>query len=243
MPEQLVARLPSRERFSEAPRAQVVLADARRFEAEGNAFLQLLDRQEMSRYRRFRFAEDRQLFLVTHGLLRSLLGHITGRDPARLSFDAGPFGKPSLRTPEEGPAVQFSLSHSFPRLLMVFHPLHQVGVDLERVKSIADPDALARFHFHPAEIAKLEAAQPAERLRLFYRFWTCKEAVLKAAGTGLSASLCELDASGCGGAEAAVISTADAKPFWVKSLPVGWGFQSAIAASACIPDPDIHRLV
>jgi 4'-phosphopantetheinyl transferase len=243
MREQLVARLPSRERFSEAPRAQVVLADVRRFEGEGDAFLQLLDSQETSRYRRFRFAEDRRLFLVTHGLLRFLLGHITGRHPASLSFEAGSFGKPSLHTPEEGPAVHFNVSHSFPRLLLAFHPLHQVGVDLERIKALADPDALARSHFHPAERAKLEVAEPAERLRLFYRFWTCKEAVVKAAGTGLSASLAELDASECDGAVAAVIRTADARPFWVKSLPVGRGFQSAIAASASMPDLDIHRVV
>ncbi len=243
MREQLVARLPSLESFSEALRAQVVLADVRRFEGEGNAFLQLLDSQEMSRYQRFRFAEDRLLFLVTHGLLRSLLGHITGRDPASLSFEAGPFGKPSLRTPDAGPAVHFNLSHSVPRLLLAFHPLYQMGVDLERIKSLADPDALARCHFHPAELAKLEAARPAERLSLFYRFWTCKEAVVKAAGTGLSASLPELDASGCDSTEADVIRTADARPFWVKSLPVGRGFQSAIAASASMPDLDIHRVV
>jgi len=241
--EQLVARLPSRQRFSLAPNALVVLADVRRFEGEDDTFLQLLDSEEKSRYQRLRFVDDRQLFLVAHGLLRSLLGHLTGRHPASLSFEAGPFGKPSLCALEEGSAVHFSLSHSSPRLLLAFHRAHQVGVDLERIKPLADPDALARCHFHPAELAKLEDAAPAKRVGLFYRIWTCKEAVLKAAGTGLSSPLRELDTSGCDGREAAVIRTADGRSFWVKSLPVGQGFHSAIAASASLPNVDIHRVV
>ena len=241
--EQLVARLPSRQRFSRAPNALVVLADVRRFEGEDDAFLQLLDNEERARYHRFRFVEDRQLFLVAHGLLRFLLGHLTGRDPASLSFESGPFGKPSLCALEEGPAVHFSLSHSSPRLLLAFDRTHPVGVDLERIKPLADLDALARCHFHPAELAKLEDAAPAKRVGLFYRFWTCKEAVLKAAGTGLSFPLRELDTSGCDGREAAVIRTAEGGSFWVKSLPAGRGFHSAIAAPASLPNVDSHRVV
>jgi phosphopantetheinyl transferase len=241
--EQLVARLPSSQRFSRTPNALVVLADVRRFEGEDDTFLQLLDPEERSRYQRFRFVEDRQLFLVAHGLLRSLLGHLTGLHPASLSFEAGPFGKPSLCALKEGPAVHFSLSHSSPRLLLAFHRTHPVGVDLERIKPLADLDALARRHFHPAELGKLEEAEPAKRVGLFYRFWTCKEAVLKAAGTGLSSSLRELDTSGCDGREAAVVRTADGGSFWVKSLPAGRGFHSAIAAPAALPSVDIHRVV
>ena len=241
--EQLVARLPSRQRFSRTPNALVVVADVRRFEGEDDTFLQLLDSEERSRYHRFRFVGDRQLFLVAHGLLRFLLGHLTGGHPASLSFEAGPFGKPGLCALEEGPAVHFNLSHSSPRLLLAFHRTHQVGVDLERMKPLADPDALARCYFHPAELAKLEDAAPAKRVGLFYRFWTCKEAVLKAAGTGLSSPLRELDTSGCDGREAAVIRTADGRSFWVKSLPVGQGFRAAIAAPASLPNVDIHRVV
>ena len=241
--EQRLARLPSRQRFSLAANALVVLADVRRFEGEDDTFLQLLDGEEISRYHRFRFVDDRRLFLVAHGLLRSLLGHLTGRHPASLSFQAGPFGKPSLCALGEGPAVHFNLSHSFPRLLLAFHRTHHVGVDLERIRPLADPDALAGCHFHPAELAKLEDAAPAERAGLFYRFWTCKEAVLKAAGTGLSSPLRALDTSGCDGREAAAIRTAGGRSFWVKSLPVGQGFHSAIAAPAPLPNVDIHRLV
>jgi 4'-phosphopantetheinyl transferase len=241
--ERLVAQLPSRQRFSLTPNALVVLADVRRFEGEDDTLLQLLDGEELSRYHRFKFVDDRQLFLVAHALLRSLLGHLTGRDPASLSFEAGPFGKPRLSALEEGPAVHFNLSHSFPRLLLAFDRTQQLGVDLEGMKPLADRDALARCHFHAAELAQLEAAAPTKRVELFYRFWTCKEAVLKAAGTGLSSPLRELDTSGCDGREAAVIRTTDGRSFWVKSLPVGQRFHAAIAAPASLPNVDIHRAV
>jgi 4'-phosphopantetheinyl transferase len=241
--ERLVARLPSRERFSLTPNVLVVLADVRRFEPEEAAFLRLLDDGETSRYHRLRFADDRQLFLVAHGLLRSVLGRLTGGHPASLSFETGPSGKPSLCAPEEEPAVHFNLSHSFPRLLLAFHRTHQLGVDLERMKPLADPDAVARCCFHTAELARLGDASPARRVELFYRFWTCKEAVLKAAGTGLSSPLRELDTSGCDGREAATIRTADGRSFWVRRLPMGRGFQAAIAAPASLPHVDIHRVV
>lgn len=241
--EQLVARLPSRERFSLTPDVLVVLADVRRFEGEDVAFLRLLDDEEMSRYHRLRFADDRLLFLVAHGLLRSVLGRLTGGHPASLSFETGRSGKPRLCAPEEGPAVHFNLSHSFPRLLLACHRAHQLGVDLERMKPLADPYALARCCFHPAELAHLEDASPTRRVELFYRFWTCKEAVLKAAGTGLSSPLRELDTSGCDGREAAAITTADGRSVWVKSLPAGQGFQAAIAAPSSLPNVDIHRVV
>ncbi len=241
--ERLVARLPSRRGFCATPNALVVLADVRRFEGEDATYLRLLGDEELSRYHRLRFAEDRQLFLVAHGLLRSLLGHLTGRQPASLCFEAGPFGKPSLCASDEGPAVQFNLSHSFPCLLLAFHRTHQVGVDLERMKPLVDPDALARSYFHPAEIAQLEDAAPPERVGFFYRFWTRKEAVLKAEGTGLSSALREIDTSVCDATEAAVIRTADGRSFWVKSLPVGQGFEGAIASPAPLPDVDLHRVV
>ena len=243
MREQLVARLPSPQRFSLAPNVLVVLADVRRFEGEADAFLQILDDEERSRYHRFRFVDDRHLFLVAHGLLRSLLGHLTGRHPRSLSFEAGPFGKPSLCAREDGPTIHFNLSHSSPRLLLAFHRTHPIGVDLERIRPLADLDALVRRHFHPAERANQEDGAPAERAGGFFRFWTCKEAVLKAAGTGISSSLRELDTSSCGGREAAMIRARDGSCFWVKSLPVGRSFHAAIAAPASLPNVAIHRVV
>jgi 4'-phosphopantetheinyl transferase len=59
-----------------------------------------------------------------------------------------------------------------------------VGVDVERCRRLAAAPALAERIFHPREQAWL-ATQPCFD-DAFFRMWTLKEALLKAAGTGFS---------------------------------------------------------
>jgi len=55
---------------------------------------------------------------------------------------------------------------------------------------------VARHNFTETETSSLEAiADPETRHRTFYRYWTRKEAVLKADGRGLIASLASFDVS------------------------------------------------
>ncbi|EQD33870.1 4'-phosphopantetheinyl transferase [mine drainage metagenome] len=49
--------------------------------------------------------------------------------------------------------------------------------------------ALAQRHFTAAETDILHSLPEAERLQAFYALWTAKEAVLKAAGVGISYGL------------------------------------------------------
>jgi 4'-phosphopantetheinyl transferase len=44
---------------------------------------------------------------------------------------------------------------------------------------------LARRFFAPAEAAAVVAAPPEKQTELFFRFWTLKEAYIKALGTGM----------------------------------------------------------
>jgi 4'-phosphopantetheinyl transferase len=62
-------------------------------------------------------------------------------------------------------------------------------VDVERLRALGNADELARRFFAPAEVAALAALPEAERLPGFYRLWTCKEAVLKATGEGITRGL------------------------------------------------------
>lgn len=147
----------------------------------------LLDDDERARAGRFVFPRDHDLFVATRGTLRRLLGDYLGERAERLRFAVGPNGKPALA--QTGPPLQFNVSHSGNRALLVFAADRAVGVDIERIEDRRDVLDLAPTVFTPKEQAILQDAPPDARLALFYRLWTGKEAYLKAAGGGLSIPL------------------------------------------------------
>ncbi|MFM8274962.1 MAG: 4'-phosphopantetheinyl transferase family protein, partial [Gemmata sp.] len=68
----------------------------------------------------------------------------------------------------------------------------RVGVDVERVRYLADADGLVARYFSPAEGAAYRALPECNRQAAFFRGWTNKEAVIKAAGATV-ACLAEFD--------------------------------------------------
>ncbi|MBQ3334365.1 MAG: 4'-phosphopantetheinyl transferase superfamily protein [Eubacteriaceae bacterium] len=91
-----------------------------------------------------------------------------------------PFGKPFFKDPGEG---HLSLSHSGDYTLLALSR-DPVGVDLQRLRMKADPDAAAARFFTPAEAGLITSADPAEKTSRFLALWAKKEAAVKAAGTG-----------------------------------------------------------
>jgi 4'-phosphopantetheinyl transferase len=85
--------------------------------------------------------------------------------------------------------LRFNVSHSGERVLLAFRMGAEVGADIERRRPDLDFAGLAESSFAPEERAAVLTLPPAERANLFYEYWTCKEACLKADGCGLSAPL------------------------------------------------------
>jgi 4'-phosphopantetheinyl transferase len=65
---------------------------------------------------------------------------------------------------------------------------HEVGVDVEASNRRVDFSIADRF-FAPEEARVVKSMAPDERSRIFFRFWTLKEAFIKATGEGLSRPL------------------------------------------------------
>jgi 4'-phosphopantetheinyl transferase len=68
-----------------------------------------------------------------------------------------------------------------------------VGIDVEKVKDVAEMLDIARLHFSPAEYRQLCTIAPQEQLRAFFACWTRKEAFLKGLGEGLNRPLNQLE--------------------------------------------------
>ena len=151
--------------------------------------LSLLSADEIARADRLRDHRDRARYVAGRGRLRQILGHCLGQAPASLLFTYSTFGKPALATDTGEPLLQFNASGSDGLALVAAHPSAALGIDIERVRVLTDLSALARMLLSQAEHAEfgsLPAAQQADRL---LEYWTRKEALAKAIGTGLRQGL------------------------------------------------------
>ena len=148
--------------------------------------MRLLSEEERARLQRFHFDEDRLAFLVAHGLVRMALSRYAPVAPAEWTFSADSYGKPSIAAPAS--TLTFSLSHTRRLVACAVARGRPVGVDVEDASRPA-PLEIAERYFVAGERRDIFAADPDQRTRRFFGYWTLKEAYVKACGLGLSLPL------------------------------------------------------
>jgi 4'-phosphopantetheinyl transferase len=141
----------------------------------------LLSEDERERADRFYQKTDRDAFVAARGILRILLGRYLDRDPAQLKLSYSDRGKPFL----EGNSLQFNVSHSHGLALYAFARDRAVGIDLEYIREI-EVESLAQRFFSDREFRQIQSLTPPLQTATFFRYWTAKEAYLKATGEGLA---------------------------------------------------------
>lgn len=141
----------------------------------------VLDVEEASRLVRFLHIEDRHSYLAAHASVRLLLASIVGQSADTLRFRPSTHGKPMLVAGP--PGIDFNLSHAR-GVVAVAAAYSPIGVDVEPLREIADLDSVSEIVLARQEQEILWNAPPAVRSRLFLRYWTLKEAILKAAARG-----------------------------------------------------------
>lgn len=149
-------------------------------------YAMLMDDDERQRADRFRFPQDRERFILGHGLLREILGQHLHADPSSLRLERGEFGKPFL----SGNPIHFNLSDTKDGLLVALAK-QPLGADIETLHRSTDHSSVAEHYFTPNEVAGISAAKDGKRR--FLELWTRKEAVLKACGVGLMDDLHSLE--------------------------------------------------
>jgi 4'-phosphopantetheinyl transferase len=65
-----------------------------------------------------------------------------------------------------------------------------IGIDIERIRPFVEMDDIVKRFFSPFECAEFFGLSREKRTTAFFQTWTCKEALVKAFGRGLS---CPLD--------------------------------------------------
>lgn len=145
-----------------------------------------LSLDERQRAERFYFERDKKKFIACRGLLRVILSLYLKKEPHQLEFAYSPQGKPELKKIDSEKSLCFNVSHSQDLAVFAIALNRSIGIDLEYLRPIPNIQQLAERFFSPSEFSVINALPTAEQQEVFFRFWTIKEAYLKATGEGLA---------------------------------------------------------
>jgi 4'-phosphopantetheinyl transferase len=163
-------------------------------EQQIDALVKTLTDDEVKRAERFHFQRDRLHFIAARGVLRMILGQYLGSDPGYVRFIYGRNGKPSLAGEKE-PRLCFNVSHSRGLALYAFTYDRKIGVDVEYLDRERAIEHIVERFYSPTEISAFNSLPADKQHDAFFTYWTCKEAYLKAEGTGLSFGLDKVEIS------------------------------------------------
>jgi len=167
----------------------LLLTDNAEAVAKRDHYLRLLSVDEHERMARLVFERDRHRFLLTRALVRTTLSRYGAVAPAAWQFIANVHGRPEiLDRPAGVPDLRFNISHTDGLIACAVTIGREVGVDVEHVGRRLTHDVAARF-FAPTEVAHLQSLPEDEQERVFFDYWTLKEAYIKARGFGLALPL------------------------------------------------------
>lgn len=155
------------------------LQEARLSETKFSAYLKLLPSSMSAGIRRFKRWEDAQASLIGKMLLKHALHEMRiANELSDLKYSA--YGRPYLEN-----CLDFNISHAYNLIACTFSTQGKIGIDVEKIRDVEISDFQNIFHEQEWAVLMAET-KPAER---FFKFWTAKEAIVKADGSGLNAAV------------------------------------------------------
>ncbi|WP_007027254.1 4'-phosphopantetheinyl transferase family protein [Saccharomonospora iraqiensis] len=204
--------------------------------------LGVLDRDEHARYGAYRRAEDRSRFLTGRVLAKTVAAARLGGRAHEIRFDArcADCGRPHGPVRIPGSTLELSVSHSGDRVGVAATDGTAVGLDVEAAGRDVD-DSLRAYVLNETELAGLDGCSGPVGAEAFFRFWTRKEAVMKATRRGLRIPLRALTISGPDEPPRLLASADDAvsaEAVRLADLDPGPGYRAAVAVLTDGAAPD-----
>lgn len=172
---------------------QVFAISTNRSQNEIKRFFRMLSTDEMERAKRFKFDNHRNRFIVVRGALRELLGKQLNLSPDSLEFDYLERGKPFIKTSFLNTPLKFNLTHSNDIALYAIAHDVDIGIDVEYILPSENKLKAVGKIFSKYEQKVLTGMSNHVRHKAFYECWTCKEALVKAIGGGISIPFDQFD--------------------------------------------------
>ncbi|HAL26088.1 MAG TPA: phosphopantetheinyl transferase [Chloroflexi bacterium] len=145
----------------------------------------IVSSDERGRAERFRSDLARADYIVTRGLLRTILAGYLRVHPDEIALGRDGKGKPEIAGRLRREKLRFNVAHSGGRVAYAVTRGREVGIDLERIAHDVPAEALAERFFSEEEAAGIRRLPSPDRRQAFFTIWTLKEAYLKATGEGL----------------------------------------------------------
>ena len=144
----------------------------------------VLSDSELQRADRFAASSEKALFIQRRAFRRFCAITVRGssRPLSQVVFEETENGRPYV---SDLPDIWFSFSSCRFGLLGAWSSTHGIGVDIEDPSKDLQAAELAQRFYSEAEARAVHRAGNLARLRIFYRFWSLKEAALKSVGEGL----------------------------------------------------------
>lgn len=157
-----------------------------------------LDAEERARWQNYLHLGARRRFALCRAALRIILCQRLACSNAQLAFGKSRYGKPFATVSSTPATLSFNVSHSGKHGLIACAPAGRLGVDVEEYDAHRYPDHLSTSSsslFTAQEQDALARTQGSDKVHLFTRLWTLKEALAKAHGTGLRRGSAQLAVS------------------------------------------------
>lgn len=140
-----------------------------------------LSEGERSRIDWFTFPQVQKNYIISQGVLRSILAGYLNIEPLQVQLSKHVKGKPFVTNDS---SLFFNLSNSGKKAVFSFSRDNEVGIDLEMIRALPDLEELIQKNFSQKEIDYISKVSE-EKLKRFFLFWTIKESYLKAIGEGM----------------------------------------------------------
>jgi 4'-phosphopantetheinyl transferase len=148
--------------------------------------LNSLSVQEKSKIKNIKISEVKHRSIISKFITKSIISKYLGKYIDEVVFDYNKFGKPSLSADINSINLKFNISHSGDIGILAISREKLIGIDVEQLNYLDDIEDIINNYFSDYEISLLNDSKNSNRIELFYKIWTGKEAFIKAIGQGLT---------------------------------------------------------
>jgi len=186
--------------------------------------LAVISADEVARANRFYQQKDRNRFMLSRWVLRTILAKYIGVQAAEIEFEAGKNKKPHIKN-NGGLDLHYNMSHSSGRVLLAISD-KILGADIEFINTDFGYSEVLADNFSPAEVSYINESDHIDR---FFTLWTRKEAITKATAQGLDCDLRLLPAlDGLHMVEAGIIASDD--NWLINSFMINEKYAASVAS-------------